>query len=88
MNKLLKNREIRSTCNIDDRIYKIYKIGDRLIKADIKSKLQEIYDNLNISQKAKATNIEEWFETKRCKMKNPKTGKNIDGVELISKKKK
>lgn len=42
--------------------------NDIIARADVKIKLQLIYDQLGITEKAKATDISKWFETKDTKV--------------------
>ncbi|MFV5370045.1 DEAD/DEAH box helicase family protein [Acinetobacter junii] len=42
--------------------------NDIIARADVKTKLQLIYDRLGIKDKAKATDINKWFETKDTKV--------------------
>ena len=71
----------KGTINIDDIIYSKYNSGNKLVKSSLKKDLQNIYDKSGLFKKAKATDIENWFNTKRCKI----NGK--DGIELGTKKK-
>ena len=73
------------TINIDDIIYSKYHSGDKLVKSDLKEDLQNIYDKSGLSKKAKATDIEDWFETS----KGQKTigGKRVNLIILGDKKK-
>lgn len=77
----------------DPNLYKIIQkldlelnIGDRKSKADLKSILQDIYDELGLKQTAKAIDIEKYFEIKPCKIPNKQTGKRDMGFELLKKK--
>jgi hypothetical protein len=64
----------------------LYNEKDKFSKADIKESLQKLYDSLNYTKKAKANDIEEYFEVKVCKVLNKETGKWDNGFELIKKK--
>ena len=81
VNNLLTNQ----TINIDDIIYSKYQSGDKLVKSDLKKDLQNIYDKSGLSKKAKATDIEEWFNTSN----GQKTinGKRVHLIILVDKKK-
>ena len=52
----------------------------------VKEDLQALYDKLNYTKKAKANDLEEYFELKECKVLNSETGKYDRGYELIKKK--
>lgn len=43
-------------------IYSEFKVDDKLTKADIKSRLSQIYEKFRMKKKAKATDLSEWFE--------------------------
>lgn len=51
------------------KLFENFEMGQKYSKKDIKEKLQTIYDELGINKKAKATDIEEWFEVKRTYIK-------------------
>ena len=67
-------------------IYTVNEKKDKFSKADIKENLQKLYDSLNYTKKAKANDIEEYFEVKDCKVLNSETGKYEHGFELIKRK--
>jgi hypothetical protein len=69
----------------DTRIYQEFKEGDKLSKASIKSILQQIYSDLGSHRRAKASDLEEWFELKSRKIKVESTGKWEHGFELVKK---
>lgn len=48
-----------------------YKVGDIIARAEIKDRIQEVYDQLGISEKAKATDIKNWFVVKERRYKQP-----------------
>ena len=56
--------------NIKDKILEVFKPGTTLPKKEIKESLQDIYNNLGIKKTAKATDLEEYFELSRTKVKN------------------
>ena len=75
------------TFDVDDvaqRVIGSFKEGDRISKADIKTKLKEIYAEVGYEKTAKANDIEEWFEVKDIQFR--KDGKVIHGFELTKKK--
>ena len=49
-------------------IYKKFKVGDRFTKKDIKQILQDIYRDLGITSKAKATDLEKYFKLIKTKI--------------------
>ena len=52
-------------------IYKKFKAGDRFTKKDIKQILQDIYRDLGIISKAKATDLEKYFKLVKTKITLP-----------------
>ena len=69
--------------NLSEEIYNNFTEGNKYLRSNIKSILQEIYDKLGYSKKAKANDLGEYFETKICKIINSETGKYENGFELI-----
>lgn len=65
-------------------IYREFKKGMRLTRESIKEKMQKIYDSININKKAKASDINDYFNTKRIKKLDD--NKYKEGFELISMK--
>jgi len=60
-------------------IDKSFKVGERYKKADIKEGIQSIYKSLEIDKVAKATDINEYFKNKDCKMSDKTNGLLIEG---------
>ena len=67
-----------------EEIYKEFTEGLRITNADAKEKLQKIYDLVGYSKKAKATDLNEYFEIKTVKILKPTIA---HGIELIKRKK-
>lgn len=67
-------------------IYSKFQPGQKYSKTVVKSMLQEIYDNCDIKKTAKASDLEDYFEIKECKIQNSETGKRDAGFEIIKKK--
>ncbi|MEG6548160.1 hypothetical protein V6C59_20095 [Acinetobacter bereziniae] len=67
--------EYNQQCKLDNSDFKILDLlnlssGDIVIKAELKTRLQEAYDKLNIAKVAKATEIGNWYEVKNTKLDN------------------
>lgn len=80
---------ISTTINIDNlpnEIYNNFKEGYKYVRSSIKSILQQLYDNLGYSKKAKASDLEEYFDVKECTIPNKETGKYDRGYELLKRK--
>ena len=80
---------ISSTVQVEkltNEIYSNFLVGMKYPKSYIKEKLKEIYDKLGYSKTAKANDIEEYFETKTCKVVDSLSGKRDNGFELIKKR--
>ena len=69
-----------------EEINNTFFVGDRIPLQEIKNKLLNIYQKLNISSKAKAVDIQTFFEVKDISFKEKGTGKRIKGYVLLSKK--
>jgi len=81
-----KNNEDDNNNLVEDKIYSIFSIGSRYSKIDIKNKLKELYELIGYNKVAKGSDIDEYFETKRCMIPNKETGKSDNGVEILRKK--
>lgn len=59
-------------------------VGKRYTKAETKAKLQEVYDKIGYTEKAKAEQLQskKWYEIKECKILN-EAGKYENGFEII-----
>lgn len=69
---------------LEKSMYLEFKVGDRLSLSDIKVKLINIYESINYDRKEKATDLENYFEVKKCTINLP--GKRVNGLEIINKK--
>ena len=58
-------------------------LGKKYTKKEIKEILQQFYNTFGISQTAKASDINQYYETKRAKIPTGITGKYDEGLELI-----
>jgi len=82
--KELDNMKIDRGGTIDSAILSSFNVGERYSKADIKETLKNIYQSANYSKTPKATDLENYFEVKRCAF--VVDGKRIEGFEIIKKK--
>ena len=67
--------------DIASEIYKIFEVGKRYTKADIKETLKGLYSRLGYQKTAKASDLEQYF-----KVKGILTPDKKNGFELLSKK--
>ena len=67
---------------LSDEIYNNFKEGNKLSMSDIKKVLYIIYSNIGYNKTPKATDLEEFFEVKKCKI-SIGSGKRENGYELI-----
>jgi hypothetical protein len=81
--KKLSNDE--KSVDITSEILKIFKVGDRYSKSDIKSILTDLYKKLGYQKTAKATDLDSLFTMKLVKVVD-KSGKKSNGFELLKKK--
>ncbi|MBP5709228.1 MAG: hypothetical protein J6W61_05650, partial [Bacteroidales bacterium] len=71
-----------------DSIYKEFQINFRYSKSETKEKLNIIYSEIGYNKTPKASDLEEYFELKECKVLNSDTGKRDAGFEIIKIKKR
>ena len=68
----LINKEISKTSFdrsiLAEVVYQNFQVGEKYRKSEIKQKLKEIYRDVGYDGTAKATDISEWFKTKRGSM--------------------
>lgn len=69
-----------------DLVISSFVVGEKYTKSDIKQKLISIYASLDLSKKAKATDIEDYYEVKPVLIPNKETGKRDKGYLIISRK--
>ena len=81
-------REVEKLCGnsqkenqIREEIYRLFKVGNRYIKADIKQTLKLLYERIGYEKTAKASDLQEYFVVKGILTSDKK-----NGFELISKK--
>ena len=77
------NNQSISEDRIAEEVYKRFFVGQRYSKYDIKRALEEIYKNLGYDKTAKAVDLENYFDLKRCAI--PIDGKRVEGYELLKK---
>ena len=59
--------DVSKESELSSVIYKKFKIGDRVVNKDIKQILQDIYRDLGITSKPKATDLGKYFKlTRTC----------------------
>ena len=68
-----------------DSIYSSFKEGDKLSLANIKSKLDYLYKSINYQSTPKASDINNFFEIKKCKI-TMEDKRRVDGYELLKSK--
>ena len=87
--KYYNTTKIYSSSSLFEKIYSVFKVGDRLSSIDIKTKLSNIYNELSILKNAKATDLDKFFILKDIKVSTmTSSGEQIRlrGYELLSKK--
>lgn len=75
--KDLRKESFDKLTELQKIIYSTFKVGDKLTKADIKSTLGRIYEELGYEGSPKAVDIKKYFETKRININRS------EGFELI-----
>ena len=63
-----------------------FKVGDKLKMSDIKFRLKNLYDSINYTATPKATDLENYFELKKCKVTDRVTKLRENCFEIISRK--
>ena len=72
-----------NTDQIIEEIKGRFKPGERYSKVFIKSTLKDIYESNGYNKTPKASDLEEYFEIKLCKILNESTGKRDMAFEII-----
>ena len=80
-----KNNQ-QCSVSLEERVYSTFKIGDKLLRADIKLQLEKIYDSCNIKSSPKATDLENYFELKVINITDLVSGKRVKGYEILKRK--
>lgn len=78
----LKNNQ-KIGYDLDKAIYESFFIGNKYLKTEIKIKLKEIYEELNILGNPKASDLEKYFELREVNIIDTSTGKRVKGYEII-----
>lgn len=78
------NQMLKSICVdkelLKEKIYSKFSEGDRLTSAEVKEILANIYADLGLEKTAKATDLQEWFEVARAKVRGDR------GINILKKK--
>ena len=85
--QLLKDSIVQINFDINtlnNTIYNNFKVGEKCSKASIKTKLQDLYNQIGYKKTAKASDLEQWFEVKSVLLSE--NGKRIHGFEIVKKK--
>ena len=80
-----KNNQ-QNNSSLEELIYSIFQVGEKYLKSDIKNMLSDIYKKSEIKATAKASDLENYFETKNYQITNKLTGKRDNGYEILGKK--
>ena len=71
---------------LESSIYSEFKIGDKLKMSEIKNMLGKIYSSINYDATPKATDLENYFEVKKCKVTDKITKLRENYFEIIKKR--
>ena len=74
--------DVSKESELSSVVHKKFQIGSRYTLKEIKSTLQDIYRDLGITSKPKATDLDKYFNLTRTKFSDPKTKKRIEGYLL------
>ena len=70
---------------LEMELIRTFEVGKKYGYKFIKSELEKLYSNCNISSTAKATDLEKYFNVKIVKVNDPDNpGKRINGYEILS----
>jgi hypothetical protein len=79
-------RELEKLCGnsqkedrLKEEIYRLFKVGNRYTKADIKTTLKNLYERLGYQKTAKATDLESYYNMKSILTSDKKHGFEIQG---------
>lgn len=75
---------VLSVDNIKAELLMKFNTNQKYSTKFIKTSLIEIYQKLNLKKTAKASDLENWFELKSCKILNTETKKWENGFEILS----
>ena len=75
LNQMLESGYVNKEL-LKEKVYSKFSEGDRLTNAEAKEILADIYTDIGLDKKAKATDLTEWFEIRRTDI-NRKHGLNI-----------
>ena len=67
---------------LDATIYNEFKVGDKITLSGIKDRLGYLYKSISYDKTPKATDLENYFEVKKCTINLP--GKRVNGLEIIN----
>ena len=76
--------DVSKESELSSVVYQKFQKGSRYTLKEIKSTLQDIYRDLGITSKPKATDLDKYFNLTRTKFSDPKTKKRIEGYLLKS----
>ena len=86
-----RDNELRELMVVDtkaealkEKIENSFTTGDRVSLKNIKSTLNQIYNELSLKKKAKASDLSEWFVVKKAQIWMTGENRKVDGFELIS----
>ena len=76
--------DVSKESELSSVVHKKFQTGERYTLKEIKLVLQNIYRDLGITSKPKATDLDKYFNLTRTKFSDPKTKKRIEGYLLNS----
>ena len=74
--------DVSKESELSSVVHKKFQTGERYTLKEIKLVLQNIYRDLGITSKPKATDLDKYFNLTRTKFSDPKTKKRIEGYLL------
>ncbi len=83
-NRLMSNQGVES--RVKEVVLACFKVGQRYTKDYIKTRLREIFEDLDYKKTAKASSLGEWFDIKPCLIINKETGRKEHGFIILGEK--
>lgn len=83
MNKKLNVASFNKN-DIKAKVFELFEVGKSYSKANIKTILSDLYKDLDYKATAKASDLEGYFDIKRCFM--PEGDKRVNGFKILGKK--
>ena len=82
-NNITRAKEKGTNNKLKEKILELFTVNSRYSKSAVKNILKDLYTELEYNKTPKASDLEEYFEIKECRVLNSDTGKRDAGFEII-----